>query len=87
MNVICHDCQSFINGEFCTWFMGGAKKASAAQMEKKQEADKSKEQPGKKDKKDKKEKGEEIITAVYKVHLHCRKCACDIKKPLLRFQG
>jgi small subunit ribosomal protein S25e len=34
--------------------MGGAKKASAAQMEKKQEADKSKEQPGKKDRKDKK---------------------------------
>ncbi|KAL0759825.1 hypothetical protein Bca101_075975 [Brassica carinata] len=41
----------------------------------------------KEDKKDKKEKGEEIITAVYKVHLHCRKCACDIKKPLFRFQG
>lgn len=34
--------------------MGGAKKASAAQMEKKQEADKSKEQPNKKDRKDKK---------------------------------
>lgn len=39
------------------------------------------------EKEEKKEKGEEIITAVYKVHLHCRKCACDIKKPLLRFQG
>ncbi len=34
--------------------MGGAKKASAAQMEKKQDADKSKDQPGKKDRKDKK---------------------------------
>ncbi len=34
--------------------MGGAKKASAAQMEKKQESNKSKDQPGKKDRKDKK---------------------------------
>lgn len=34
--------------------MGGAKKASAAQMEKKQDSDKSKDQPGKKDRKDKK---------------------------------
>jgi small subunit ribosomal protein S25e len=34
--------------------MGGSKKASAAQMEKRQDTDKSKEQPGKKDKKDKK---------------------------------
>ncbi|CAN8313533.1 unnamed protein product [Cochlearia groenlandica] len=39
------------------------------------------------EKEEKKEKSEEIITAVYKVNLHCRKCACDIKKPLLRFQG
>lgn len=34
--------------------MGGAKKANAAQMEKKQDAEKAKEQPGKKDRKDKK---------------------------------
>jgi len=48
--------------------MGGAKKASAAQMEKKQEADKAKEQPGKKDRKDKKgeksEKKAEITVIV-----------------------
>lgn len=35
--------------------MGGTKKPSAAQLEKKQESDKSKEQGGKKDKKDKKQ--------------------------------
>jgi small subunit ribosomal protein S25e len=54
--MICanHAYQSFINGEFFTKPMGGAKKANAAQMEKKQEAEKSKEQPGKKDRKDKK---------------------------------
>jgi small subunit ribosomal protein S25e len=34
--------------------MGGSKKASAAQMEKRQDTDKSKDQPGKKDRKDKK---------------------------------
>lgn len=35
--------------------MGGAKKASAAQMEKRQEGDKTKDQGAKKDKKDKKQ--------------------------------
>ncbi|XP_052874194.1 heavy metal-associated isoprenylated plant protein 4 isoform X2 [Gossypium arboreum] len=30
---------------------------------------------------------EGVITAVYKVNLHCRQCACDIKKPLMRTQG
>ncbi|XP_010549380.1 PREDICTED: heavy metal-associated isoprenylated plant protein 3 [Tarenaya hassleriana] len=35
----------------------------------------------------KEEKKEQLITAVYKVNLHCRKCACDIKKPLLRTEG
>ena len=48
--------------------MGGSKKASAAQMEKKQETDKSKDQPGKKDRKDKKgektEKKAEITVIV-----------------------
>ena len=39
--------------------MGGAKKASAAQMEKRQETDKSKEQGAKKDKKDKKQEKSE----------------------------
>ncbi|HXG73483.1 MAG TPA: MarR family transcriptional regulator [Candidatus Nitrosotenuis sp.] len=39
--------------------MGGAKKASAAQMEKRQESDKTKEQGAKKDKKDKKQEKSE----------------------------
>ncbi|KAF9669720.1 hypothetical protein SADUNF_Sadunf14G0136500 [Salix dunnii] len=29
----------------------------------------------------------EVITAVYKVNLHCQQCARDIKKPLLTTQG
>ncbi|KAL4562890.1 hypothetical protein LXL04_026921 [Taraxacum kok-saghyz] len=33
------------------------------------------------------EKKETITIAVYKVNLHCPKCAHDIKKPLLRTQG
>ncbi|XP_028110212.1 heavy metal-associated isoprenylated plant protein 4 [Camellia sinensis] len=37
-------------------------------------------------KEEKKEKVEEI-TAIYKVHLHCPKCADDIRKPLLRTPG
>ncbi|OWM64320.1 hypothetical protein CDL15_Pgr014110 [Punica granatum] len=28
-----------------------------------------------------------VITAVYKVNLHCRQCTYEIKKPLLRTQG
>ncbi|XP_021912671.1 heavy metal-associated isoprenylated plant protein 4 [Carica papaya] len=36
--------------------------------------------------KDEKEKLE-VITAVYKVNLHCPQCAFQIKKPLLRTQG
>ncbi|MFQ6625516.1 hypothetical protein Gotur_005160 [Gossypium turneri] len=32
-------------------------------------------------------KTEGVITAVYKVNLHCRQCASDIKKPLMRTQG
>ncbi|OIT36157.1 PREDICTED: heavy metal-associated isoprenylated plant protein 4 isoform X1 [Nicotiana attenuata] len=35
----------------------------------------------------KEEKKIEVITAVYKVRLHCPKCAHDIRKPLLRTQG
>ncbi|XP_057512423.1 heavy metal-associated isoprenylated plant protein 4 [Actinidia eriantha] len=39
-------------------------------------------------KEEKKEKVElKEISAVYKVHLHCPKCAHDIKRPLLRTQG
>ncbi|KAF2318287.1 hypothetical protein GH714_004541 [Hevea brasiliensis] len=37
-------------------------------------------------KKDEK-KADEVITAVYKVNLHCQKCAQDIRKPLMRIQG
>ncbi|CAK7349250.1 unnamed protein product [Dovyalis caffra] len=33
------------------------------------------------------EKKVEVITAVYKVNLHCPQCARDIKKPLLSTQG
>ncbi|KAL1085398.1 hypothetical protein V6Z11_D08G048100 [Gossypium hirsutum] len=32
-------------------------------------------------------KTEGVITAVYKVNLHCRQCTSDIKKPLMRTQG
>ncbi|XP_055808055.1 heavy metal-associated isoprenylated plant protein 4 isoform X2 [Solanum dulcamara] len=35
----------------------------------------------------KEEKKIEVINAVYKVRLHCPKCAHDIRKPLLRTQG
>ncbi|KAK4364331.1 hypothetical protein RND71_015689 [Anisodus tanguticus] len=35
----------------------------------------------------KEEKKIEVISAVYKVRLHCPKCAHDIRKPLLRTQG
>ncbi|GMJ01338.1 HEAVY METAL ASSOCIATED PROTEIN 6 [Hibiscus trionum] len=34
-----------------------------------------------------KPKTDGVITAVYKANLHCRQCASDIKKPLLRTQG
>jgi hypothetical protein len=52
-----------------------------------EDGNKEKEKDGKKEKE--KEKVEEgIITAVYKVNLHCQQCARDIKKPLLtRTQG
>uniref|UniRef100_A0A7N0V5C5 HMA domain-containing protein n=1 Tax=Kalanchoe fedtschenkoi TaxID=63787 RepID=A0A7N0V5C5_KALFE len=30
---------------------------------------------------------EEVITAVYKVNLHCKQCAREIRQPLLRAQG
>ncbi|KAF5732808.1 putative Metal ion binding protein [Tripterygium wilfordii] len=30
---------------------------------------------------------DEVITAVYKVNLHCQQCASEIKKPLMRIQG
>ncbi|XP_057980563.1 heavy metal-associated isoprenylated plant protein 4 [Malania oleifera] len=33
------------------------------------------------------DKDVEVITAVYKVNLHCPQCACQIQKPLLRTQG
>ncbi|KAL1546565.1 heavy metal-associated isoprenylated plant protein 4 [Salvia divinorum] len=35
----------------------------------------------------KEEKKVEVITAVYKAHLHCPKCAHDIQKPLLKMPG
>ncbi|XP_059651727.1 heavy metal-associated isoprenylated plant protein 4 isoform X2 [Cornus florida] len=38
-------------------------------------------------KEDKKEKVESAIIAVYKAHLHCPKCAYDIRKPLMRTPG
>ncbi|XP_052170946.1 heavy metal-associated isoprenylated plant protein 4 [Diospyros lotus] len=38
-------------------------------------------------KEEKKEKVEKVITAFYKVNLHCPKCAHDIRKPLLRTPG
>ncbi|KAJ4825843.1 hypothetical protein Tsubulata_023353 [Turnera subulata] len=34
-----------------------------------------------------KDKDDAVITAVYKVNLHCQQCARDIKKPLLKTQG
>ncbi|XVF64954.1 hypothetical protein PTKIN_Ptkin09bG0208200 [Pterospermum kingtungense] len=41
-----------------------------------------------KDEKEKdKLKSDGVITAVYKVNLHCPQCASEIKKPLLRTQG
>ncbi|KAK2979380.1 hypothetical protein RJ640_025753 [Escallonia rubra] len=38
-------------------------------------------------KEEKKDKVVAVTTAVYKVNLHCPKCAHDIKRPLLRTQG
>ncbi|KAK3008835.1 hypothetical protein RJ639_015318 [Escallonia herrerae] len=38
-------------------------------------------------KEEKKDKVLAVTTAVYKVNLHCPKCAHDIKRPLLRTQG
>lgn len=35
----------------------------------------------------KEEKKIEVITAIYKVRLHCPKCAHDIRRPLMRTQG
>ncbi|GAV90036.1 HMA domain-containing protein [Cephalotus follicularis] len=32
-------------------------------------------------------KVDQVVTAVYKVNLHCRQCACEIKKPLIKTQG
>ena len=29
----------------------------------------------------------EVITAVYRINLHCPKCAHDIRRPLLRISG
>ena len=53
-----------------------------------EDGNKEKEKDGKKEKEKEKEKVEEgIITAVYKVNLHCQQCARDIKKPLMRTQG
>jgi len=34
-----------------------------------------------------KAKAEEIITAVYKLNLHCPECARAIEKPLIRTSG
>lgn len=39
-----------------------------------------------KDEKKAKEK-DGVITAVYKVNLHCPQCAREIKKPLISIQG
>ncbi|XWS74696.1 hypothetical protein CRYUN_Cryun01aG0020100 [Craigia yunnanensis] len=45
------------------------------------------EKEGAKDEKADKSKTDGVITAVYKVNLHCRQCARDIKKPLMKTQG
>ncbi|XP_008786377.2 heavy metal-associated isoprenylated plant protein 4 [Phoenix dactylifera] len=34
-----------------------------------------------------KEKREEVITAVYKLHLHCKDCARQVEKTIIRTQG
>ncbi|KAL3516720.1 hypothetical protein ACH5RR_023622 [Cinchona calisaya] len=41
----------------------------------------------KEEKKEKKEKEIEVIVAVYKVNLHCPKCAHDIRRPISRIPG
>lgn len=33
------------------------------------------------------EKKVDVITAIYKVNLHCPECAAEIRRPLLRTQG
>lgn len=40
-----------------------------------------------KDEKKAKENDGGVITAVYKVNLHCPQCAREIKKPLIATQG
>ncbi|KAK9273708.1 hypothetical protein L1049_018518 [Liquidambar formosana] len=40
-----------------------------------------------KEEKKEKEKVDEVITAVYRVNLHCQQCAREIQKPLMRTQG
>ncbi|XP_027102866.1 heavy metal-associated isoprenylated plant protein 4-like [Coffea arabica] len=47
----------------------------------------SKEEKKEKEKVKVKEKEIEVITAVYKINLHCPKCAHDIRRPLLRIPG
>ncbi|XP_015895358.3 heavy metal-associated isoprenylated plant protein 4 [Ziziphus jujuba] len=55
--------------------------------EKEEGKDTAKEGIKEKEKEKEKEKKDGIINAVYKVNMHCQKCARDIKKPLMRTQG
>ncbi|RXI06652.1 hypothetical protein DVH24_025788 [Malus domestica] len=48
---------------------------------------KEKDEDKTKDEKKVKEKDDGVINAVYKVNLHCKQCARDIKKPLMATQG
>ncbi|KAL5724359.1 hypothetical protein ACHQM5_007631 [Ranunculus cassubicifolius] len=41
----------------------------------------------KEEKKEAKKEGDGIITALYKLNLHCLQCAKEIKRPLMRTQG
>lgn len=50
-------------------------------------AAKEKDKDETKDEKKVKEKDDGVINAVYKVNLHCKQCARDIKKPLMATQG
>lgn len=50
-------------------------------------AAKEKDKDKTKDEKKVKEKDDGVINAVYKVNLHCKQCARDIKKPLMATQG
>ncbi|XVE99317.1 hypothetical protein REPUB_Repub03eG0187900 [Reevesia pubescens] len=50
-------------------------------------AEAKEEKKGEEAKKKDKSETDGVITAIYKVNLHCGQCASDIKKPLLKTQG